>query len=128
MKTLWYTKLLPALLGVSSFFAGAGAHAATFEDASGRLEGVGRSAYGESNADAQADLPLFIGSIVQVALILVGTVFMLLIIYGGYMWMIARGDTEKVKKAKDIITSAVIGLFIVLAAYAITNFVLGAIT
>ena len=44
-------------------------------------------------------------------------------IYGGFVWMTARGNTQAVDTAKDLIYSAVIGLIIVLAAYAITTFV-----
>lgn len=39
------------------------------------------------------------------------------------MWMTAGGDEQKVTKAKDLITQAVIGLIVVLAAYAITAFI-----
>ncbi len=42
--------------------------------------------------------------------------------------MIARGDAEKVKKAKELIIDAVIGLIIVLAAYAISVFVVTRLT
>jgi RsiW-degrading membrane proteinase PrsW (M82 family) len=51
-------------------------------------------------------------------------VFLILIIYGGILWMTAAGNEEKVKKAKELITEALIGLVIVLAAYAISYFVL----
>ncbi len=61
--------------------------------------------------------------IVQAVLGIVGIVFFLLIIYGGYTWMTAEGNDEKVGKAKKIITSAVIGLAIVTAAYSISYFI-----
>ena len=48
---------------------------------------------------------------------------MLLIIYGGILWMTAMGKENQVEKAKNIIIQAVIGLVIVLAAYAITSFI-----
>jgi hypothetical protein len=41
------------------------------------------------------------------------------------MWMISRGEDDKVKKARNIIVYAVIGLIIVAAAYAITSLVAG---
>ncbi|MBI2075178.1 MAG: hypothetical protein HYZ07_00530 [Candidatus Harrisonbacteria bacterium] len=43
---------------------------------------------------------------------------------GGYFLLVSGGSEERVKKGKQIITSAVIGLFIVLAAWAIVNTVL----
>ena len=52
-----------------------------------------------------------------------GVVFLILMIYGGYLWMLARGNEQEVEKAKNIIQNALIGLVIVLAAYAITALV-----
>ena len=49
-------------------------------------------------------------------------------IYGGFMWMQARGNEEYVRKAKEIIWSAVIGLVIIGAAYALTTFIVGAVS
>lgn len=46
-----------------------------------------------------------------------------LIIYGGFIYTISNGDPSKVKKAKDSILYAVIGLVVVLLAFAITSFV-----
>lgn len=54
---------------------------------------------------------------------LLGTIFVILIVYGGVLWMTAEGSEEQVKKSKKIMAEAAIGLFIVLAAYAISYFV-----
>ena len=64
-----------------------------------------------------------IGVIIGVILSFVGVVFLLLTIYGGYLWMTASGNEEQVQKAKKIIRNSIIGLLIVFAAYAITAFV-----
>ena len=68
-----------------------------------------------------------IGKIVKVALSLVGTIFFVLTVYAGFLWMTASGNEERVTKAQDILKMAVIGLAITLAAYSITSFVLGRI-
>lgn len=60
-----------------------------------------------------------IGTIVSTVLSLLGVVFLILIIFAGYNWMTAAGEEEKVKKAKDTLTHAAIGLIIVISAYAI---------
>ena len=65
-----------------------------------------------------------ISSIVATFLSLLGVIFMILMIYGGYNWMTAAGDEQKVEKAKDTIRAAVIGLIIVIAAYGISVFVI----
>ena len=46
-------------------------------------------------------------------------------IYGGFIWMLARGNEEHIKKAKEIIEAAILGLVIIFLAYTVTNFVLG---
>ncbi|MFH1522457.1 MAG: hypothetical protein ABIE43_01400 [Patescibacteria group bacterium] len=68
-----------------------------------------------------------IGKIVGAGLAFIGILFFLLMIYGGFIWMIARGNEQEVTKAKDLIYSAIIGLVIVLAAYAITAYLGGAL-
>ena len=69
-----------------------------------------------------------IGKIIGAGLAFIGILFFILMIYGGFTWMFARGNEQTVEKAKDLIMSAVIGLVIVLAAYAITVYVGGALT
>lgn len=75
----------------------------------------------------QAEPAAVIGSIIGYALSFIGVIFMVLVLYGGYMWMTSYGNTQKVDKAKELIIGAVIGLVIVVAAYTITNFVVSAI-
>ncbi len=64
-----------------------------------------------------------VGIVIQSALALIGVIFLVLMLYAGYNWMIARGEEEKVEKAKDTITRAIIGIIIVIGAYAIWAFV-----
>ncbi len=76
------------------------------------------------NIEKGGDLtPLFI-AIIQTGLGLLGTLFLILIMYGGFLWMTDRGNEEQVLKARKIITGAIIGLIIVLSSYAITFFVI----
>lgn len=65
-----------------------------------------------------------VGNIIRVFIILLGIFFMGLMVYGGFMWMNAKGNDEQVKKAQGIIRDAIIGLLIAVGAYAITYFVL----
>jgi len=73
--------------------------------------------------DAAGSLPGLIGNLIRVALGLLGVVFLVLIVYAGFIWMTARGDEKMVTRAKDTLQRAVIGLIIVSLAYAITSFV-----
>lgn len=52
-----------------------------------------------------------------------GIVFLILILHAGYKWMSANGDKAAVDEAKNSIQRAVIGLAVMIAAYAITAFV-----
>ena len=60
--------------------------------------------------------------VVSVVLTLVGVIFITLMIYGGYVWMMARGNEEDVTKAQKIIRMAIIGLAVIIMAYIITDY------
>lgn len=69
------------------------------------------------------DLAGIVGTVIEAFLGLLGVLFLVYILYAGYSWMTAGGDEEKVKKAKETLTRAVIGLIIIIAAYSITYYV-----
>lgn len=71
-----------------------------------------------------SELPDTIGLLIGVLLGLLGIIFLLLIIYAGFTWMTAQGEAKAVTKAKDIMITSVVGLIILLSAYAISKFVL----
>lgn len=68
-------------------------------------------------------VPELIGVIVSSVLGFLGILFFFLIFYGGLVWMTAQGSEEKIERSKEIISAAVVGLVIVLAAYAFTRFI-----
>jgi len=70
------------------------------------------------------DLMGVVANVIGTALSLIGVIFMILFIYGGFIWMTAGGDAGKTKKAKDLMTSAVIGAVLIFSAYFITKFVI----
>ncbi len=86
------------------------------------IDTAGKAAYGEGY-DTQPGLEETIGGFIRGFLGLLGIIFVILMIYGGYNYMAARGNDEMVEEAKKTIRRAVIGLVIVLMAYAITEFV-----
>jgi len=63
-----------------------------------------------------------IGGIINGVLGLLGILLLLMFIYGGFVWMTAGGNTEKVKIANKIINSAIIGLIVIFLSYSMTNF------
>ncbi|MFA6215835.1 MAG: hypothetical protein WC768_04680 [Patescibacteria group bacterium] len=65
-----------------------------------------------------------ISFIIKIFLSFLGVLYVILIIYAGFLWMTSAGNEEKITKAKKIMTSAFIGLAIILAAYALTYYVI----
>ena len=63
------------------------------------------------------------GRIIGTILSFLGIIFLVLMIAGGLMWMTAAGNDARVKTARSLIVAAIIGLIVVLSAYAITTFV-----
>jgi|GEM_PF-6965562 cysteine-rich repeat protein len=60
---------------------------------------------------------------VQILLGFLGILAVIVILYGGFIWMTAGGDAGKIDKAKKVLMAAVIGLIIILSSYAITAFI-----
>lgn len=94
-------------------------------DLTSQLENVNSSA-GFSDADEDT-LTTTIGSLISVLLGFLGVIFLILIIYAGLLWMTAGGNEDNIKKAKSILLNSVIGLVILLSAYAISQFVISQI-
>jgi hypothetical protein len=69
-------------------------------------------------------IPAFIGTLVNALLGLFGSLFLVLIMWGGVQYMFAGGDEGKVKKARQTLQNAILGMLIVIASYAIASFVL----
>ena len=70
-----------------------------------------------------ADPADIIFTIINVVLAFLGVITLILVIYGGFIWMMAGGNEENVTKAKKILRGAVIGLAIVLASYSVSQYV-----
>jgi cytochrome bd-type quinol oxidase subunit 2 len=73
------------------------------------------------------DLPVLVGRYINAFLGVLGVVFVVLIIYAGFLYLNSQGEADGTKKAVAMIKNAVIGLIIIFAAYAISNFVIQAV-
>jgi len=89
---------------------------------------------GDGGADLRFEPPLgttsvqeIIGRIIQAVLGIVGSIALLMFVIGGFVWMTAAGNPERVKLGKNILVWSVIGLAVIFAAYAITRFVITAL-
>ena len=83
------------------------------------------------NATNTGGMPDSLGDIIRkiinTLMFLLGSVSVLMIIYGGIRYTISGGNTENVVAAKNTILYAVIGLVVAIMAYAIVNFVVQAL-
>lgn len=77
--------------------------------------------------DIEQSLPQMIGSIITTVLSLLGVIMLIIVIYSGFLWLTAGGADDKVTKAKARLKNGIIGMAIILGAYLITNFVVGAV-
>ena len=80
---------------------------------------------GEQGAGLQSgDLSTTVANIISTMLGLIGIILVIVIIYAGFLWMTAGGNPEQVKKGQAWLKNGVIGVVIILMAYAITNFII----
>ena len=73
----------------------------------------------------QTNIPILIGKIINVIVSLLGLIAVVLIIIGGFQWMTSGGEEEKIMKAKQLMINGIIGLVIIVLAYAIATFIIG---
>jgi hypothetical protein len=69
-------------------------------------------------------LPTLIGNFINVILGILGILLVVYFVYAGFLYMTAQGESKKVDSAKGIMKDAVIGLVIIVFAYAIAGFVI----
>lgn len=67
---------------------------------------------------------VLIGNIINAIMGLVGSIALLMFIFGGLTWMTSGGSAEKVKKGRDILIWSAIGLLVIFSSYAIVYFVI----
>ncbi len=66
-----------------------------------------------------------IGNIISALMGIVGSLALAMFIYGGFTWMTAAGNSERVSKGKDILIWATLGLVAIFASYSIIKFLIG---
>ncbi|MFH1412599.1 MAG: hypothetical protein ABIG10_01030 [bacterium] len=79
---------------------------------------------GEDSTSASNSIALGAGKILGAFLAFLGVIFLILMIYGGITWMTAGGNEDNVATAKKLLGAGVIGLLIVLAAWALAMYII----
>ncbi|OGY90610.1 MAG: hypothetical protein A2677_02270 [Candidatus Komeilibacteria bacterium RIFCSPHIGHO2_01_FULL_52_14] len=73
------------------------------------------------------DVKVTIQNVIRIILGFLGILAIVAIIFGGFKMMVSRGDADEVGKGRTVIKAGLVGLVIVLAAYAISSFVVSSI-
>ena len=92
--------------------------AQTIQDATGLTQVASATGLGTQ------DIRVTIAKIIRIFLGFLGIVALVIMLYGGFVYMTAGGDDQKVSMAKKIMINGVIGLIIIFSSFAITQFVL----
>jgi len=69
-----------------------------------------------------------IGNLIRAIISIIGSITLLMFVYGGVLWITSMGDDKKVMKGKQILVWCVAGLAIIAGAYALTNAVISGLT
>lgn len=119
MKNILFKKSLilsTVLVAVLGFVSVAFAQTDTISEGFNVAQNIGEGALGTT------DIRTIIVNVVNVALGFLGIVAVIILMYGGYLWMTSGGNQERVDSAKKTIRNAVIGLLIIIASWAIVFF------
>ncbi|MAF14052.1 MAG: hypothetical protein CMI53_04145 [Parcubacteria group bacterium] len=80
--------------------------------------------YGTATGLGTKDIREGVMDIIGILLGFLGIIAIIIILYGGFVWLISAGNEEKVSQAKKIISAGVIGLIIIFVSYALATFVI----
>ncbi len=88
------------------------------------LENLNNASLPTWGATPETSIGTIVASIILAILGLLGVLFVILLTYGGFLWITSAGEEDKVKKATGLILNAAVGALIVIAAYALTYYIL----
>ncbi|MEK7131694.1 MAG: hypothetical protein AAB797_03105 [Patescibacteria group bacterium] len=83
--------------------------------------------YGAATGLGNKDIRVTIASIIRIAMGLLGIVAVVIVLIGGFKWMTAGGNEEGISEAKSWIFAGIIGLAIILSAYALATYVINSL-
>ncbi len=86
-----------------------------------------RNIQGEAGV-GDTSLQSYISLIINVLLGLIGVVAVIMLIYGGFRYVLSGGNEKSTSAAKDTILFAIIGIVVAVLAFAIVNFVIGGLS
>lgn len=72
-------------------------------------------------------VPAIIGNIIMILMGALGSIALMMFIYGGTLWLTSGGNSEKITKGRDIMMWTAAGLVVMFSAYIVTKFVISAL-
>lgn len=106
----------------SAAAANGGGFQQTIDRINSQLGTAGQSGFG-AEAGRQASLGNIVGNYVTVFLGFVGTIAFVVFLYGGFLWLTARGNDDQVADAKKYLFNGTIGIVVIVFAYAAAYFI-----
>lgn len=85
---------------------------------------IGEDAFGYQGG-VPPDVRLIVAMIIRILAMVLVFVFFLLILYGGYKYMMAQGDEDEVRTGKGIIRTGIVGIIIIFSSLSIAKFIVG---
>ena len=89
---------------------------------------LGQAQQSALNNTTVTPLPQIVGRIINVILGFLGIILLFYVLLAGFKWMTAGGSNKGTEEAKEMIKNAVIGMVIIVAGFAISNFVISQLT
>jgi hypothetical protein len=128
LKFLKYFSLsLILLLSFNFSFANVEGETGTGSTVSGQTGGGTNVVVSLANPLGTTSVPTVVGRVIAAVLGLVGSLALVMFIYGGFTWMTAAGNEQSITKGKNIVIWATIGLVVIFTSYALVRFVIDAI-
>lgn len=75
------------------------------------------------NKIGTTNVSTYIGRIINGLMGIMGSLALVMFVYGGVLWMTSAGESERAEKARSIVVWSVLGLAVIFASYALVNFV-----
>jgi len=76
---------------------------------------------------SEKSIPQIIGTVIKAFLGIIGAIGLILFVYGGFIWLTSRGNTQKIDAGKKILVWTTIGIILVLSSYILIDFVIYAL-
>jgi len=61
------------------------------------------------------------GRVIKAVLAIIGSIFLMMIIYGGFIWMTAAGNDSKVQTGRNVLVWAIIGIIVIFLAWMLVS-------